>query len=204
MCVVCLQGQSTYSTVVFKYARSPSLRSTGSLQQTLSPFLLPIAGTPHPTHQPAQSKHRAIIEHHSNRLIDEIFARLSQSSGLTLTFSPVMSWTSFSGTTLIHRNIRANLSITFRWRKLKYLIRFSYGTLHALRISHVMDCRQYYRGCSQYGVRWLIVRVVCLYRSQARRPNDLYLHAPTQSPVKSLRPGLLVVCPLQNSTYNQT
>jgi hypothetical protein len=38
------------------------------------------------------------------------------------------------------------------------------------------------------------VRVVCLYRSQARRPNDLYLHEPTQPSVNSLRPSLLVVC----------
>jgi hypothetical protein len=141
--------------VVSNNARPPSLRSTCSIQQTLSPVLLPVAATPHPAHLPTQ------------------FKPPCHPSCLTLVFSPVMSWTSYSVMTLSAWSIRAKLAITFCWRILKYLIRFSYGTLHALRISHVMDCRQHYRGCSQHGVWWVIVRVVCLYRSQARRPNDL-------------------------------
>jgi hypothetical protein len=140
----------------------------------------------------------------STSLIDSLVIRIHQSSCLALTFAPVTSWIACSGMTLSTWSIRRKRSFTLYWIKWRYLIQFLRGTLHVIRTIHRMDCRQHYRGCSQHGVWWLIVRVVCLYRSQARRPNDLYLHAPTQSPVKSLRPSLLVVCPLQNSTYNQT
>ena len=58
------------------------------------------------------------------------------------------------------------------------------GTLHVIRTIHHMGCWQHHCGCDQHGARRLIVCVVCLCRSQARRPNGRYLHTSTQSPMK--------------------